>query len=781
MGIRQAAIHVAPRLKHQRLVRIYFFPWILLVCALLLVAISLHIGTNLTHILVIWFILTIIFILKDLTSPQSLITRYYYHFGLRLGFDVREGINLQEKTIVYYGHQDPPLFSHRGYLRWGLYLLLLLVLSIYAIYQSANPAQATGTERAVATFLILFYSLLIFSRFVSTPVDLSWTYRIVVWTVVVIWSAGTIVFCLLHFQVDTPLVIGAGIVVFFILLSLFTAQRLWADSFILKQILDKLARDLLTWPQTHHSLNGAAARIGVELRYDRVFILSAIEKDGRLVIQDQYGVQTSIFGQEIPLEHSICGRALQDRQPVLWNDVNICPYFYRLTADDTAAEIAVPIMHQDTVYGVLDVQSIEANAFGPTNLTSLETIAQSLGTALAASRSSTFFDDALTLWQQIDEVMSAPFSSEEEAFELFADFARDRLHADQVIYFPLSLADCPTREPYTRGEFNSRAPLQPPGNDPTSSLVCLVKKWQPYFEEVVTEDSVVGRSTTTNGPGFVAREKIQSTCFLPVGLRAERLGALFLNYRQPRQFDKAFQFTCLSLAQALAKATAQVRYRDILYKGFGRPEISLHNILGRHGLKEGVLQRAGVLWSNGHLDCNLSINECALYPVFQSMEGFLTEISLAESSTPPNFWQENLESRLRTYSSSLPNQENGRRPQIDLKIDPRIERESPWVKLAFYRLTTEAVNNAILHGKATQIRITIWRAADTMGVTVENNGLSLPPAARKSASSHGIFRLLADIEEKFGAEIATIQNDEDGHGVTAMVALPALPLVTLLC
>lgn len=68
-----------------------------------------------------------------------------------------------------------------------------------------------------------------------------------------------------------------------------------------------------------------------------------------------------------------------------------------------------------------------------------------------------------------------------------------------------------------------------------------------------------------------------------------------------------------------------------------------------------------------------------------------------------------------------------------------------------------------------------------MGVTVENNGLSLPPAARKSASSHGIFRLLADIEEKFGADIATIQNDEDGHGVTATVTLPALPLVTLLC
>jgi hypothetical protein len=109
----------------------------------------------------------------------------------------------------------------------------------------------------------------------------------------------------------------------------------------------------------------------------------------------------------------------------------------------------------------------------------------------------------------------------------------------------------------------------------------------------------------------------------------------------------------LSLAQALAKVIAQIRYRDILYNSFGQPEISLHNILGRHGLKEGVIQRAAIQWRT-ESTCSPLMQRCSLYPILVDLDKFLTEISLAESSTPPNFWQENFASKIRNYRPDPP-------------------------------------------------------------------------------------------------------------------------------
>jgi GAF domain-containing protein len=775
MSVKQVASQVAPRLHYRRLIHIYFFPWVLCACTFLLAAISLYLGVTWWVVLLIWAILVASFILKDLTSPYSIITRYYYKVAEMLHYNIREGIKLEEETIVYLNYSYPPLFPYRSQTRWVLYLFILFILTLFAAYQSQSDVAASASDAAVATFLILLYSLLIYSRFISLPVDLSQPYRVAVWVVVLAWFTAVAFYCLNNLLHDLRYAFAGAILILLIMLSLFAMLRLWADSYSFMAVLDGLTRDLLSWPQRHHELNGAAVRIGHELRHDRVFILTINEERSDLVIEDQYGVQKSIYGHAIPLMGSICGRAFREKRDILWNDVRLCPYFHTLAEDNTAAEIAVPITYRDEIFGILDVQSTRPNVFGPTDLRALQTAAQALGAALAASRSNTFFDEALNLWKKIDDMASTPFTTEEQAFELFADFARERLHADLVIYFPLSLSDCPTRLPYTRGEFNDEKPIHPPVNDPTSSLVRLIHKWEPLFEELVTADSLMARSTTKDGASFVDREGIQSMCFLPVGMRSERSGALFLNFRQPRQFDRAFQFTCLSLAQSLAKATAQIRYRDVLYNSFGRPEINLHNILGRHGLKEGILQRATTQWQSQETSHCSSLESCPLHRILQDAERFLAEISLAESAIPPNFWQENLDVRLRQYVSSLPPQPSGRRPQIDRKIDARIEKENAWVKLAFYRVITEAVNNAVLHGKATEVHIQAKRDMGTLSLCIENNGFPLSPQASNKASSNGIYRLLEEVKDKFGADEARIYPHESGMGTVVSVVMPVIP------
>lgn len=762
---------VAPRIHHRRLIRIYFFPWILLYCTILLALFSLHIGTDWRVIGVIWSVFCLSFLLKDLTSPYSVLARYYYHIATKFGYYNPHTQERASANIVYLNYDPPPLFPHRGFIRWSLYLWILFVINGYAIYQSQYPATATLIERAIVTFLILLYSLLVYIRFLSMPVDLSNGYRIVIWGAVILGKVATIVVCLYALHAEQVLITSLAIYLFLVLLSLFAAQRLWADSYVQMEIMGELTKDLMTWPQLQHNLNGAAARIGNDLGYGRVFILTANTDHSQLAVTDQFGVNRSLYGQEIPYEDSICGRAFREKTTIIWNDVRNCPYFFAVPNDDTRAEMAIPIMHQNIIYGILDIQSTQPDIFGPRDKEALEAVAQTLGTALAANRSNTFFDEALEIWQRIDEATNMQFSSEEQALEMFADFALSMLKADLVIYYPLSLADVPTSEPYIRGERCNLEPILSPGSDPTHPLVCMIKKWQSIFRERVDP----------NFASFIVSEEIQSTCFVPVGLATERLGALLLNYRQPRQFDKAFQFTCLSLVQGLAKVVAQVRYREILFQSFGRPEMSLHNILGRHALKEGVIQRARTVWPRCGIDCCDTIEECELYPIFDDIEDFLTEISLVESSIPPNFWQENMKARLQDFLSNLPHQKNGRRPQIQLQVDAKMERENAWVKLAFYRIATEAVNNAVLHGKATAIRISMVRGSTQLELLIENNGRPLPVEAQASASSNGIFHLLNEMRTKFGADVAEIRPKTPESGAVVVVSLSALPLVTLHC
>ena len=770
-----------PRLHHRRLIRIYFFPWVLLVCAILLVALSLHIGADLLVISLIWGILVVTFLLKDLSSPYSLLTRYSYKLMEKTGLYTINKNNLEDKTVVYIHYNYPPLFPHRGFIRWALYLVILFVLGIYAMYQSYNPQETSAINRGLIVFLILLFTLLILIRFVSLPVDLAQAYRAVVWTVVLIWIPLTAAVSLHNLGLTFVVVFNAAILIFFVFLSVFVSQRLWADVFLLKTALDELTRDLLVWPQARDDLNGAAARIGQELRLDRVFILLPDEEHSRLIIHDQYGALQSVHGQNIPLAGSICGRAFRDKTAVLWNEVDTCPYFFALTTDDTKAEIAIPIMHRDIVYGILDVQSVKAGIFGPTDLEALQTISQTLGTALAASRSDTFFDEAVSLWRQTDKATNQLLASEEQVFNLFAEFAQEILQADLIVYYPLSLAGCPTNEPFTYGQFLHPEQLTPPRNDPASLLVCLVKQWQARFYAEADKNASKKTLADSRAPGFISRENIKSSCFIPIGMQSERLGALFLNFRQPRQFDTDFKFTCLSLAQSLAKVTAQIRYRNILFNSFGRPEINLHNILGRCGLKEGIMPRAEAAWQACDRPACQSLTDCPAYPMLNDLDDFLTEIGLAESSIPPDFWQENLTSKIRDYLSSLPHQKNGRRPQIDLQIDPRLERETPWVKLAFYRLITEAVNNAVLHGNATQIHIDAARRKDTLSVTIKNNGAPLPDNAQNAASSNGIFHLLNEFRALFAADKTEIRLNENNQGAIVTVTLPALPQVTLFC
>lgn len=745
----------APYIHHRRLARAYFFPWVQVISTILLTFVSVYEEVPLWAV-VSWSTVTFIgFVIHDLSAYQSRLNKLFYVLLYKISPNakIKRRKNISHQREVYSIYPDPPLFKYRKYkIRFRMMLLVVLITWLFIFYQSTLENISELNRVLLFSLFSIFgtfpYAMLI----VAHAPGSKRAYRLLFWFGLAALGGAIALVSFYNFGANWYISMGCALVIVIAYTSIYIAQRLWMGIHYLNELVRDISKNFLSLPNASQNLKNVPQLIGSRLRHERVFILIPNRAGTHLQVEGTFGYPSSIIGHLVPFNRSVTGRVFQDREPLVWNEVELCPFFFPAGIKDTAAEIAVPIMHNGTIYGVLDVQSTRKNVFGMNDREALETIALILGAALAGDQQEHLFEQAIELWENLADMSDVPFASEHEVFKLISDFAQDWLGADFVLYFPLSLTGFPIANPYTWDNHTNLITHKPPENEINEALTQLISVWRPRYETDIGLNA--GNSGIKNAiaPHIEDKKKVQSLCFIPVGLRHERLGALFLGFQNKASFDKVFQFTVLSLAQSLAKITVQLRYRTIFYQSFGRPEINLHNIIGRHGFKSGVITKASVLWTECGADCCDYMEECSLYPLFCDMEDFVEEVRLSQSSIPPSFWRDNLSERIQRHTSDLPPRNNGARPRIDRQIDPKIERESPWVKLALYRVITEAVNNAVFHGDAAKIRINVERQPFSINTKIYNNGKPLPDEAFDNKSENGIFSLLADFEQKLGAK-----------------------------
>jgi signal transduction histidine kinase len=158
------------------------------------------------------------------------------------------------------------------------------------------------------------------------------------------------------------------------------------------------------------------------------------------------------------------------------------------------------------------------------------------------------------------------------------------------------------------------------------------------------------------------------------------------------------------------------------------------------------------------------------------VDGFLYAANMIDASIPPLFWRQSLSSELESYASTLPpSQPRAPKPTTTIEIDPKIEREGAWAKMAIYRVITEAMNNAVFHGATNEIAVRAQRLSQSIWVKIENDGEPIQDFARERKGRRGIFSLLLELEERFRAE-TRIQKGEEGQGTVVEVSIPALPI-----
>ena len=128
-----------------------------------------------------------------------------------------------------------------------------------------------------------------------------------------------------------------------------------------------------------------AVRVAVEAvhgwseKYDWTGVY-LLETEGALVLSHFIGAPTP--HTRISLDQGICGAAAREKQTLIVPDVHADPRYLSCSLD-TRSEIVVPIIKDGSVYGEIDIDSHEPDAFGPADREELEQVAALLAERLA--------------------------------------------------------------------------------------------------------------------------------------------------------------------------------------------------------------------------------------------------------------------------------------------------------------------------------------------------------------------------------------------------------------
>lgn len=774
---------MAPRLHYRRQAQL-IFPWGMLLCTVAICAYSRWIGVY-GWPGSLWAALAgAAWLIYEILAPHSLLGYHSYRLFYRItGREPLKG-DLNSQDQYYSPYPKAALFKNRHQLIWILMLLIVLATWGLVLVYGADPAPVSPVSAWLLPGMLILYSTVPFSILAFEAMGrVGWGQLIAIWIGLIALGAAVGALAAAWLSQSWLAAVVSGILVFFVFSYIYLNQRLRLGESVIGQVIRDISMRVLSIKDVPRALQeDIPGLIGQSLRYDRVAILLRDSNLPELTVVGTWGnYSKSFIGAKFRSSSGgLTWRAVERKGPIVWNDIRQCPYYLCLLenreSDDTRAEISVPLMHLGEVYGILDVQSRQPGLYGPGDVDILQTIAQILASAIASYKEEQKLIQAGELWEQL---AASPNLTEEELFRIFASYAEEYLGVDVSIYYPLSPTGYPYKKPLTYGHLKRPEFLAKGITNPTGPLVRLINAWE-YHPSTQPHTDPRYLNVRTNMPTpFIEREGIESSYFVPIGIKQEPLGALFLNFRTPKQFDNLFTLVIHSFSQAFATIIWKNRYRELIYESFGSPAFNIHFKRGNYGLKAGVSKEIEDNVLAVESDQVARINLERLKFITQRVDRFLDEIQFEEELIPPDFWRSevSLQRQLVDFINSRPHSVlQGRATNVKLDFDYRIERENPIVKLAIFRVISEAISNAILHGQATNIQACVVRREDYIEIQVTNDGEPLPKDFRERPArmTKGIIYLIDKLEKGFGAD-TVIRPLEDGKGAIVQISIPNLP------
>jgi putative methionine-R-sulfoxide reductase with GAF domain len=561
----------------------------------------------------------------------------------------------------------------------------------------------------------------------------------------------------------------------------------------------------------------AAAQTATELLYgraklgDRVFITQYHPLADELRVVAWAGEESQkAAGIPIPKGTSIARRALEEEHTIVVKDVTHSNEFYSGGLPEEGSEIVAPIIAREgsTIYklGTIHVQSKEVNAFRDADDDLVKVTIETLANLLAAfwKRYTGHFE------ARLNEALQDFYGSRDPTIMpgQVVDAACQLFGQPKICYYRLGAGNgVPLQPPFTGGEFFDRSFFES-GTllDADSDLIRWICSWDFKFIPDVAFDQELQSGRQGFGKDFQEREGIRAICFLPIGTKNVRVGALLMFFKKEKIFSRSEWLNLITFAREISPYMAQAEYAAALYHGFARPQLHFHSTMAEAGLGKGALETAfdrimamPSISTNGLIDDVLRLRK--------GLSVFLDRVRAMEATAVARFGRRqssdsiSLKDELRDVIRSLKDKFSDVR--LLPHIQPEIEEENTDMKLIIYVFVTEIMRNSVIHGKtARTASVNIYRRERNITIEAWDDGCGFNPyeieAKLDSAREHGIrredlYRIfdpdapkpgadgifeLERLAEKFlDAPRIDWRDTAPGRGTRLTLTLPALPLL----
>lgn len=165
-------------------------------------------------------------------------------------------------------------------------------------------------------------------------------------------------------------------------------------------------------------------RLHTAFGFHNVAVFTADYQAQELVICANAGAYDHLaadVGSRVPFAKGIMGRAVRTGQAVIANDIREYPEFFSLDDMVIRSEAVLPLIANQEILGVLNIDSDQLNAFGKKEVALLTTVANQLSTALQKAR---LFAESQ---EEIEERKRAEASLRQQnlTLELLAEISRE--------------------------------------------------------------------------------------------------------------------------------------------------------------------------------------------------------------------------------------------------------------------------------------------------------------------------------------------------------------------
>ncbi len=297
-----------------------------------------------------------------------------------------------------------------------------------------------------------------------------------------------------------------------------------------------------------------------------------------------------------------------------------------------------------------------------------------------------------------------------------------------ICYYRLAIGTgFPLHPCYLNGDFTDPEFFVNPNLlDKKSNLMEWLYDWDAIFIRHMKSDVGLLDNGYGFGSDFQKRESFVSMCFLPIGNRNYRIGALLLFFKNQRMFSKSEITNMRGFVREIWPHVARTEFVNSILGGFAQPQLHFHSTLAETGLGRGTWESIlGQVESSGQISSDLEDKVKQLHTGIKMFLDRLRAWEVTQVFQLGVYESFSIKGALNRACADLQQRFGG---LVVREIDNSLEAETNDLKQVIYILVTEAIRNAFIHGRtATRIHLKINHSNDQIVIMVSDDGVGFDP------------------------------------------------------